>query len=164
VCSTDITIPVPSLSEHVSEVVITRWLVAQGDSVDEGTPLVEVATDKVDTEIPSPHRGTILTMHAAEDDVVAPGAPLVTIGRAKPASPPDEPAASQPALSEFASSAAELPHQETVMPRRQLVQQHQPRQKLTPIPPDRPAPSNRFRGSVRRSPAACVNHSRTPRS
>jgi 2-oxoglutarate dehydrogenase E2 component (dihydrolipoamide succinyltransferase) len=101
---TDITVTVPSLGEHVTEAVITRWLVTQGDSVDEGTPLLEVATDKVDTEIPSPHSGTILSIHASEDDVVALGAPLVTIAATRLESPLDAPPAPSSTFNELDSS------------------------------------------------------------
>lgn len=73
------TITLPALGEHVTEATITRWLVAPGDTVDVETPLLEVATDKVDTEVPSPQAGIVLTLHAAEDEVVDIGAPLATI-------------------------------------------------------------------------------------
>src|SRR5882757_1966089 len=77
---TQLTVTLPSLGEHVTEATITRWLVKPGDTVDAETPLLEVATDKVDTEVPSPRAGTVVTIHAAEDDVVEVGAPLVSIG------------------------------------------------------------------------------------
>src|ERR1700727_1109791 len=52
---TSVTITMPPLGDEVTEATISRWLVAPGDAVDADAPLLEVATDKVDTEIPSPH-------------------------------------------------------------------------------------------------------------
>ncbi|MGH3639315.1 MAG: 2-oxo acid dehydrogenase subunit E2 [Mycobacterium sp.] len=72
-------ITLPSLGEDVTEATISRWLVAVGDEIGVDEPLLEVATDKVDSEIPSPHAGTIVALLADEDDVVAVGADLVTI-------------------------------------------------------------------------------------
>jgi 2-oxoglutarate dehydrogenase E2 component (dihydrolipoamide succinyltransferase) len=82
-------ITLPSLGEDVTEATVTRWLVEPGDTVDAETPLLEVATDKVDTEIPSPHAGTVATILVAENDVVEVGAALATITTA-PVSPPDD--------------------------------------------------------------------------
>jgi 2-oxoglutarate dehydrogenase E2 component (dihydrolipoamide succinyltransferase) len=86
---TEFTITLPSLGEDVTEATVTRWLVEPGDTVDTETPLLEVATDKVDTEIPSPYAGTVATILVAENDVVEVGAALATITTA-PVSPPDE--------------------------------------------------------------------------
>ncbi len=89
----ELTITLPSLGEHVEEATITRWLVRPGDTVDTETPLVEVATDKVDTEVPSPQAGIVITVHAEEDEVVQIGAPLITIStQIDAASSPDSPA------------------------------------------------------------------------
>src|SRR5882757_7537666 len=88
---TQLTVTLPSLGEHVTEATITRWLVKPGDTVDAETPLLEVATDKVDTEVPSPRAGTVLTIHAAEDDVVEIGAPLVSIDTSTDGDVPQRP-------------------------------------------------------------------------
>jgi 2-oxoglutarate dehydrogenase E2 component (dihydrolipoamide succinyltransferase) len=85
----EFTITLPSLGEDVTEATVTRWLVEPGDTVDTETPLLEVATDKVDTEIPSPYAGTVATILVAENDVVEVGAALATI-TTTPVSPPDE--------------------------------------------------------------------------
>ncbi|WP_428339889.1 dihydrolipoamide acetyltransferase family protein [Mycobacterium sp.] len=85
----EFTVTLPSLGEDVTEATITRWLVEPGDTVDAETPLLEVATDKVDTEIPSPHAGTVAAILVAENDVVEVGAALATITTA-PASQPDQ--------------------------------------------------------------------------
>ena len=70
----------PELGESVTEGTVTRWLKKVGDSVEVDEPLVEVSTDKVDTEIPSPVAGTLLSITAEEDDTVAVGGELAKIG------------------------------------------------------------------------------------
>lgn len=73
------TVPMPALGEGVTEGTVTRWLKQIGDTVDFDEPLLEVATDKVDTEIPSPVAGVLTEILASEDDVVEIGAPLAVI-------------------------------------------------------------------------------------
>ena len=70
----------PALGESVTEGTVTRWLKSVGDSVAVDEPLLEVSTDKVDTEIPSPVAGTLLEIKAEEDDTVEVGAILAVIG------------------------------------------------------------------------------------
>src|SRR5262245_27869485 len=75
-------VQMPALGESVTEGTVTRWLKQQGDRVEVGEPLLEVSTDKVDTEIPSPVAGTVLEMTAGEDEVVKVGGQLAVIGDA----------------------------------------------------------------------------------
>jgi pyruvate dehydrogenase E2 component (dihydrolipoamide acetyltransferase) len=70
----------PALGESVTEGTVTRWLKNVGDRVEVDEPLLEVSTDKVDTEIPSPVAGIIESILVAEDETVEVGTPLVTIG------------------------------------------------------------------------------------
>ena len=70
----------PALGESVTEGTITRWLKQVGDTVEVDEPLLEVSTDKVDTEIPSPVAGTLLEIKAEEDETVEVGAELAIIG------------------------------------------------------------------------------------
>jgi len=63
----------PKLGESVQEATIIKWFVKEGDTVEEDDPILEIATDKVDSEIPSPVAGTIKKMLYAEDDLVAVG-------------------------------------------------------------------------------------------
>ncbi len=70
----------PALGESVTEGTVTRWLKQVGDEVSVDEPLLEVSTDKVDTEIPSPVAGTLLEIKAEEDDTVEVGAVLAMIG------------------------------------------------------------------------------------
>ncbi len=80
----------PELGESVTEGTVTRWLKKVGDSVEVDEPLVEVSTDKVDTEIPSPVAGTLVSITAEEDDTVAVGGELAKIGDAG-AAPAEKP-------------------------------------------------------------------------
>jgi pyruvate dehydrogenase E2 component (dihydrolipoamide acetyltransferase) len=70
---------VPKLGELTESVVISSWLCAAGDVVAVGQTLVEVETDKVETEIPSPFAGTVTRLLVAEQDEVAVGQPICEI-------------------------------------------------------------------------------------
>jgi 2-oxoglutarate dehydrogenase E2 component (dihydrolipoamide succinyltransferase) len=70
----------PALGESVTEGTVTRWLKNVGDTINVDEPLLEVSTDKVDTEIPSPVSGTILAIDVPVDSTVAVGARLALIG------------------------------------------------------------------------------------
>jgi 2-oxoglutarate dehydrogenase E2 component (dihydrolipoamide succinyltransferase) len=98
----------PQLGESVTEGTVTRWLKREGERVEADEPLLEVSTDKVDTEIPSPVSGVLRGITVAEDETVAVGAELAVIdeegaaGGAAPAS-----AGSAPAAEEGTAPAAE---------------------------------------------------------
>ncbi|MDH2455988.1 2-oxoglutarate dehydrogenase, E2 component, dihydrolipoamide succinyltransferase [Corynebacterium bovis] len=81
--ATDVTMP--ELGESVSEGTITQWLKSVGDTVAVDEPLLEVSTDKVDTEVPSPVEGTLLEILAQEDDTVDVGAVIARVGDASAA-------------------------------------------------------------------------------
>jgi len=70
----------PALGESVTEGTVTKWLKNVGDTVTLDEPLLEVSTDKVDTEIPSPIAGTITQIVVAEDETVDVGTTLAYIG------------------------------------------------------------------------------------
>ena len=74
------TVKMPALGESVTEGTVTRWLKSVGETIDVDEPLLEVSTDKVDTEIPSPVAGTIEKILVDEDDDAEVGADLVVIG------------------------------------------------------------------------------------
>jgi 2-oxoglutarate dehydrogenase E2 component (dihydrolipoamide succinyltransferase) len=100
----------PALGESVSEGTVTRWLKNVGDSVAVDEALLEVSTDKVDTEIPSPVAGTLLAIDVAVDTTVPVGARLALIGSANgavaapapvtaaPVTPPPAPVISAPVI------------------------------------------------------------------
>jgi 2-oxoglutarate dehydrogenase E2 component (dihydrolipoamide succinyltransferase) len=73
-------VTMPALGESVTEGTVTRWLKQVGDTVAADEPLLEVSTDKVDTEIPSPVAGVVLEITVAEDEVVPVGAQLALVG------------------------------------------------------------------------------------
>ena len=104
-------VTLPALGESVTEGTVTRWLKKVGDTVAVDEPLVEISTDKVDTEIPSPVAGVIEEILVAEDDTVEVGAVLVRVGdgsgTATPAAP--APAAETPAPEPAPAVAAPAP-------------------------------------------------------
>ncbi|OII27246.1 2-oxoglutarate dehydrogenase, E2 component, dihydrolipoamide succinyltransferase [Frigoribacterium sp. MCBA15_019] len=99
----------PALGESVTEGTVTRWLKNVGDRVEVDEPLLEVSTDKVDTEIPSPVAGVIEEILVAEDETVEVGTALVRIGDGSAAeAPADEPeAAAEPEQAPAAPAEAE---------------------------------------------------------
>ncbi|MDA7806780.1 2-oxo acid dehydrogenase subunit E2 [Aquiluna sp.] len=114
-------VTLPALGESVTEGTVTRWLKNVGDTVAVDEPLVEVSTDKVDTEIPSPFAGTLQQIMVQEDETVAVGAVLAVIGEgaapaaaaAEPAAPvaeaPAAPVAAAPVVAAPAAPVAEAP-------------------------------------------------------
>ncbi|MFD4419908.1 2-oxoglutarate dehydrogenase, E2 component, dihydrolipoamide succinyltransferase [Agromyces sp. NPDC058484] len=97
-------VSLPALGESVTEGTVTRWLKNVGDRVEVDEPLLEVSTDKVDTEIPSPIAGVIEAILVQEDETVEVGTALVTIG--------DGSAAAAPAEAAPAADAAAAPSPE----------------------------------------------------
>ena len=73
-------VTLPALGESVTEGTVTRWLKQPGEQVQADEPLLEVSTDKVDTEIPAPASGTLLEIKVAEDETVEVGTELAVIG------------------------------------------------------------------------------------
>lgn len=86
----------PALGESVTEGTVTTWLKAVGDTVEADEPLLEVSTDKVDTEVPAPASGVLQDIAVQEDETVSVGTVLAHIGNDVPAASP-EPAAPAPA-------------------------------------------------------------------
>lgn len=101
-------ITMPALGESVSEGTVTRWLKNVGDSVAVDEALLEVSTDKVDTEIPSPVAGTLLAIDVPVDTTVPVGARLALIGAAGGAVSAPAPVTSEPAIS---TPVAQVPAQ-----------------------------------------------------
>lgn len=87
--ATEVTLP--ELGEEIEDVTISRWLVKEGQQVNAGDPLLEIATDKVDTEVPAPASGTLLSIRFGEGEIVELDAVIAVIGEAAeeiaPASP-----------------------------------------------------------------------------
>src|ERR1700677_5344900 len=98
-----VSVLMPQLGDSVTEGTVTRWLKKEGEQVTADEPLLEVSTDKVDTEIPAPASGILRGIVVDEDETVAVGAQLAVIEDA------DAPAAPAPAESAPAAPAAEAP-------------------------------------------------------
>jgi pyruvate dehydrogenase E2 component (dihydrolipoamide acetyltransferase) len=129
-------VKLPALGESVTEGTVTRWLKQVGETVEADEPLLEVSTDKVDTEIPSPVAGTVLEIKVAEDETADVGAVLAVIGSAdaKPAAPAPKPEPKQEAPKQEAPKPEpkqEAPKQEAPAP--------QPRIESAPAPQVAPA-------------------------
>ncbi|OZE71352.1 2-oxoglutarate dehydrogenase, E2 component, dihydrolipoamide succinyltransferase [Rhodococcus sp. 15-725-2-2b] len=121
-------VTMPELGESVTEGTVTRWLKAVGDEVAVDEPLLEVSTDKVDTEIPSPVAGTLLEISAEEDDTVAVGGQLAVIGSGSPAEKAPEPEATP----EPEAPKAEEPKKEE--PKKEAPKQEAPKAEPKPEP------------------------------
>ena len=88
-----VSVTMPQLGESVTEGTVTRWLKQVGDTITADEPLLEISTDKVDTEIPAPASGVLLEIRALEDEVVQVGGELAVIGAADESAAPVAPAA-----------------------------------------------------------------------
>ena len=128
--STSVTMP--ALGESVSEGTVTRWLKQEGEQVQADEPLLEVSTDKVDTEIPSPAAGVLTKILVGEDETVAVGAELAVIGGEEGGDPGGESPAGaeqQPEQSDRAPQEQEQPAaQQQEQPAAQQQEQEQPQQ------------------------------------
>src|SRR2546428_236752 len=100
---TAVDVVMPQMGVSVSEGTITKWLKQEGEHVDADEPLLEISTDKVDTEVPSPAAGTLSQILVQEGETVEVGTKLAQIGGSAAAGPPPpappqaEPAAPAPA-------------------------------------------------------------------
>ena len=109
-------VKMPALGESVTEGTVSSWLKAVGDTVEADEPLLEVATDKVDTEVPSPASGVLLEIRVPEDETVEVGTVLAIIGDPSeagsapaPAAPAPQAAPKPPAPAPAPAPAAEAP-------------------------------------------------------
>ncbi|WP_037669049.1 2-oxoglutarate dehydrogenase, E2 component, dihydrolipoamide succinyltransferase [Streptomyces griseus] len=142
----------PALGESVTEGTVTRWLKSVGDSVEADEPLLEVSTDKVDTEIPAPTSGVLLEITVGEDETAEVGAKLAVIGAPgaapaaapAPSAPAPAPAAEAPAAPAPAPAAPAAPAPAPAAPAPQAPTTPAPQQQTTPAPepvPSAPAPA-----------------------
>ncbi|WP_454043586.1 2-oxoglutarate dehydrogenase, E2 component, dihydrolipoamide succinyltransferase [Cellulosimicrobium sp. Marseille-Q8652] len=122
-------IKLPALGESVTEGTVTRWLKSVGDSVEVDEPLLEVSTDKVDTEVPSPVAGTVQQILVQEDETVEVGAVLAIVGSGA------APAAAQEAPQQEASPQ-EAPQQEA---QPQETPKHEEQSAQSPVEAQTPA-------------------------
>ncbi|MFZ1162954.1 biotin/lipoyl-containing protein, partial [Mycobacterium sp.] len=122
-------VQMPALGESVTEGTVTRWLKQEGDTVELDEPLLEVSTDKVDTEIPSPAAGVLTKIVAHEDDTVEVGGELAVIGDGTEAT---QGGAEQPIEQPPAQAAPEP------QPEPQAAPAAQPQPQAEPQPPAEP--------------------------
>jgi pyruvate dehydrogenase E2 component (dihydrolipoamide acetyltransferase) len=138
-----VSVTMPRLGESVSEGTVTRWLKKEGEHVEADEPLLEVSTDKVDTEIPAPASGIITAIRVAEDETVEVGVELAVIGDAAAATGSSaEPApAEAPAPAPEPTPAPPEPAAPTPAPAPPApVAQPAPTPAPAPAPPPAPAP------------------------
>jgi pyruvate dehydrogenase E2 component (dihydrolipoamide acetyltransferase) len=167
-----VSVTLPALGESVTEGTVTRWLKAVGDEVTADEPLLEVSTDKVDTEIPAPVSGTLLSISVNEDETVEVGAELAVIGSgsagggeqaqapaapaqtetpAQPEPEQQEPEA-QPQEAQTAKPASEIPGGDYgsggALPTTSPTSAPSPAEAVAPQAPKTPAPAASSAGSA----------------
>ena len=136
------TVTMPALGESVTEGTVTRWLKAEGDEVAVDEPLLEVSTDKVDTEIPSPVAGTLTTILVQEDETVPVGADLAVVGGGGGSAPAAQEQDAAPAKESEPQAPAAEPEPEEAKadkaeePKAEEPKQEEPKQEE----PSEPAP------------------------
>jgi pyruvate dehydrogenase E2 component (dihydrolipoyllysine-residue acetyltransferase) len=165
-------VTMPALGESVTEGTVTRWLKSVGDEVTADEPLLEVSTDKVDTEIPAPVSGTLLSISVNEDETVEVGAELAVIGSgsagggeqaqapaapaqtetpAQPEPEQQEPEA-QPQEAQTAKPASEIPGGDYgsggALPTTSPTSAPSPAEAVAPQAPKTPAPTASSAGSA----------------
>jgi 2-oxoglutarate dehydrogenase E2 component (dihydrolipoamide succinyltransferase) len=128
-------VTMPALGESVTEGTVTRWLKSVGDDVAVDEPLLEVSTDKVDTEIPSPAAGKLLSIDVNEDETVEVGAQLAVIGTGDGASASAPAAPAQQEERPAPAPAAE--------PEAEPARQPEPAKPAAQAPAPSPAPAPR---------------------
>src|ERR1700733_11793593 len=145
-----VSVLMPQLGESVTEGTVTRWLKKEGEQVTADEPLLEVSTDKVDTEIPAPASGILRGIVVDEDETVAVGAQLAVIEDADapaatpgPAAPAPAPAAETPAAPPAACHQPPLPPPRPPRPRRALVRAPVVRAARSRLPAARGGPRQR---------------------
>ncbi|WP_193070571.1 2-oxoglutarate dehydrogenase, E2 component, dihydrolipoamide succinyltransferase [Brevibacterium sp. FME37] len=133
-------ITMPALGESVTEGTVTRWLKDVGEDVEVDEPLLEVSTDKVDTEVPSPVAGTVQAHLAEEDETVEVGAPLARVGsgsgEAESSAAAEEAPAEEPAEEEAPAeepAEEEAPAEEPAEDKKSVAAEEAPKQE-TPAP------------------------------
>src|SRR3954451_5032956 len=108
--NTTVQVTMPAMGESVTEGTVLEWHKQEGDTVEADETLVEISTDKVDAEVPSPASGTIVKVHAAEGDTVEVGQLLAEISTNG-----DAPVAAAPAAETNAVAPAEAPAAEEII-------------------------------------------------
>ena len=136
-----ISVQMPALGESVTEGTVTRWLKQEGDTVEQDEPLLEVSTDKVDTEIPSPVAGTLQEIRVGEDETAEVGSVLAIIGSGAAAPAEAAPAKAEPTAA-APSGDRPAPVEEPAAQAPAPVKEEAPKQEApAPAAPAQPAPA-----------------------
>src|SRR5690625_1719848 len=159
-------VTLPELGESVTEVTVTRWLKRVGEEIAADERSLEISTDKVDTEIPSPVAGTLLEIKADEDETVEVGGELAIVGSGDGASsaqsaPAHEQPAAQPEPPQEQAPAQQAPPQQApaqaqTPPQQAPAQEQAPAQAQTPpqqAPPQEQAPPQQTAPAAQQAPA-----------
>jgi pyruvate dehydrogenase E2 component (dihydrolipoamide acetyltransferase) len=142
-----VSVTMPRLGESVTEGTVTRWLKKEGDQVAVDEPLLEVSTDKVDTEIPSPVAGVLSKITVAEDETVEVGAELAVIDDGSASAAPEQPVAAEPTTQPDVEQPAPEPaaQQEPAAPepaaQQEPAAQAEPAAAPEPVAPAPPPPA-----------------------
>jgi pyruvate dehydrogenase E2 component (dihydrolipoamide acetyltransferase) len=147
-----VSVSMPQLGESVTEGTVTRWLKKEGERVEADEPLLEVSTDKVDTEIPSPVAGILRGITVAEDETVAVGAELAIIDEAGAEGQATPPAAAEPPAAE-APAAGYADEQAADAQPPQAEAAEQPGYPYPDVPQGQPAPGGYQQPAAYEAPA-----------
>jgi pyruvate dehydrogenase E2 component (dihydrolipoamide acetyltransferase) len=144
---TAVDVVMPQMGVSVSEGTITKWLKSEGEEIAADESLLEISTDKVDTDVPSPASGVIQQILAQEGDTVAVGTKIAVIApEGAPAETPDE-APPDPATQEAADEAAAASGAEGETPTAEKVAEEAPAPPPAPEPAAEPAPQAETRAA-----------------
>ncbi|WP_449277380.1 2-oxoglutarate dehydrogenase, E2 component, dihydrolipoamide succinyltransferase [Leucobacter sp. GX24907] len=150
-------IVLPALGESVTEGTVTRWLKSVGDSIEVDEPLLEVSTDKVDTEVPSPVAGIVQEIVVGEDETAEVGAVLARVGSGAPAPAAEAPAAAPEPVAAPEPAAAAATQSAPAEASAQVTEPQQPTADARPEPtpaPAAPEPQQPAEAATPASPAA----------
>jgi pyruvate dehydrogenase E2 component (dihydrolipoamide acetyltransferase) len=140
---TAVDVVMPQMGVSVSEGTITKWLKQEGEEIQADEPLLEISTDKVDTEVPSPGSGVVQQILVQEGETVDVGTKLAVIGAAGAAAPPEAPsgdgAAPEQATTEAAAETAAVSSAETPAPAPAPAEEAAPPAPAAPEPPPEPS-------------------------
>src|SRR5216110_1199283 len=137
---TAIDVVMPQMGVSVSEGTITRWMKQEGEHVEADEPLLEISTDKVDTEVPSPASGTLTQILVQEGETVEVGTKLAQIGGAPSGNGQAQAAPPEPATAEAAAESEAASGAEGETPTAAQVEEARPAQpQAEPAPPAAPA-------------------------
>ena len=140
---TAVDVVMPQMGVSVSEGTITKWLKQEGEEIQADEPLLEISTDKVDTEVPSPGSGVVQQILVQEGETVEVGTKLAVIGAAGAAATPEAPsgdgAAPEQATTEAAAESAAVSSAETPAPAPAPAEEAAPTAPAAPEPQPEPS-------------------------